>query len=227
MSRYFFSLEERYLNHLIIHSNDNPASIGLLNGQMGIALTLLHYSRVKNIKTIECCFDFLLNNILDNITKETIFNFGDGLAGIGWGIEYLIQNHYMKGESIDICQEIDYKLLTIDIDRLEDNSLYTGLEGLFTYVIAHIQGGLNSNRQVFDRAYILKWKSLIEYKLDQAKDFEKFYWQHKYDLFNSIVNGKQICELTLLPFVKTCNKPSLENLGLQDGVSGFLELSLY
>ena len=34
-------------------------------------------------------------------------NFRDGLAGIGWGIEYLLQNNYYEGDSEEILEDVD------------------------------------------------------------------------------------------------------------------------
>jgi hypothetical protein len=61
------------------------------------------------------------------------FSLDKGLTGIGWGIEYLIQNGSVKGESVEICEEIDYRIMETDPKRITDFSLETGFEG--SYII--------------------------------------------------------------------------------------------
>lgn len=53
-----FTKEEKMLNHLILHANDVPSAIGLLDGKMGIALVLAHYARCRKKKNIEHVADF-------------------------------------------------------------------------------------------------------------------------------------------------------------------------
>ena len=70
---------------------------GLFEGQMGIVLALSEYSRKKEE---DAFFDFsfdLLENILLKVNKGLTFSLSNGLAGIGWGIEYLIQNTGFEG----------------------------------------------------------------------------------------------------------------------------------
>ena len=102
------SQEERLVNHLILHSND-CLNIGLLDGKMGIALVLFHYARVYKSREFRFVAEYLLDQVIFSLTSRTSIGFADGLTGIGWGIEYLIQNGYMKGDSADICEVIDCK----------------------------------------------------------------------------------------------------------------------
>ena len=85
-----FSCSDRIVHALMLKSFFEP-EMGLYKGQMGIVLTLSEYSRRKGN---EIYFDFsfdLLENIISKVNKGLHFSFSKGLAGIGWGIEYLIQ----------------------------------------------------------------------------------------------------------------------------------------
>lgn len=111
--------------------------IGLFEGQMGIVLALSEYSRKKE-KDVFFDFSFdLLENIITKVNKGLTFSFNNGLTGIGWGIEYLIQNKFVEGSGVEICDEIDKKIMEIDPRRISDLSLNTGFEGLLHYVIYH------------------------------------------------------------------------------------------
>lgn len=78
------------LNRLILHANDVPSAIGLLDGKMGIALVLAHYARCRGKKKLEHAADFLVESVMNLLTKTVSIDFANGLSGIGWGIEYLI-----------------------------------------------------------------------------------------------------------------------------------------
>ena len=130
---------------------------GLFEGQMGIVLALSEYSRKKEE---DAFFDFsfdLLENILLKVNKGLTFSLSNGLAGIGWGIEYLIQNKFVEGSGVEICDEIDKKIMEVDPRRIFDLSLNTGFEGLLHYIIYHLQGALNTNTEFglpFDDRYL-------------------------------------------------------------------------
>ena len=126
-----FTKEEKMLNHLILHANDVPNAIGLLDGKMGIALVLAHYARCSRKKKIEHAADFLVENVMNQLTTTVSIDFANGLSGIGWGIEYLIQNNYMKGCGADILQDLDERIMQVDVTRIKDWSLEKGLLGIF------------------------------------------------------------------------------------------------
>lgn len=136
-----FSEEEECLHHLIIHANDIPRALGLFNGKAGIMLVLAHYARARKKKIIEKVSDFLMSSILENLDDTTSIGFGDGLAGIGWSIEYLIRYGYLKGIGIDICESIDKKIMEFDIRRSNDFGIEHGLEGLFYYWLSRQKVG--------------------------------------------------------------------------------------
>ena len=132
-----------------------------LTSKMGIILSLITYSRKTKHKAIEEVADFLMNQVLNNMTNISPLSFSNGLTGIGWGIEYLIQNRYMPGCGADICTEIDKKLMSCDIRRVDDLSLEHGIYGWLHYIVAHIQGANRCGKQVFDRMYIIDLISKI------------------------------------------------------------------
>ena len=134
---------ERLVNHLVLHSNDTP-NIGLFDGKMGFVIVLFHYGHIHKSREFNIVAEKLLDNILSSLTTHTPINFATGLTGIGWGIEYLIQNNYIKGDSADICEVIDHKLMNISFKRLTDLTLETGIEGYLHYLNAHLQGIRNA-----------------------------------------------------------------------------------
>lgn len=149
-----FNLNERIL-HILLLKSERLSNLGLLSGKMGISLFFIHYF----IKTKQSVFEDyafeLLDKITDEINQYTPLGMDSGLAGIGWGIEYILQNKYAEGEELDICEAIDNKIMQIDPRRIKDLSLETGLEGLLHYILIHLQEAiLKSTALPFDITYL-------------------------------------------------------------------------
>ena len=216
------SQEERLVNYLILHSND-CLNIGLLDGKMGIALVLFHYARVYKSREFRIVAEYLLDQVIFSLTSRTSIGFADGLTGIGWGIEYLIQNGYMKGDSADICEVIDCKLMEISISRLTDLTLDTGLEGYLHYLNAHIQGTRNTSIHP-DFLHEVREKTRQHPK-------EQTYFTTSLlalvDNFNSYFNIPLRYDFYLSNFYTASrNIPPKSILGLRKGICGYIETML-
>ncbi len=71
---------------------------------------------------------------MSHLSSNVGIGFADGLCGIGWGICYLLENHYLEGEADEILQEIDAKVLEYEPLRMIDLSVETGLAGIAVYL---------------------------------------------------------------------------------------------
>ena len=220
MQKTVFTKEQRALHKLIVDSigmND----IGLFDGKMGIVISLITYSRNNKLKCVEEMVDFLMEQLLESMTNISPLSFSNGITGIGWGIEYLIQNGYMPGCGADICSEIDKKLMSCDIRRVGDFSLEHGIYGWLHYIVAHIQGANRCGKQVFDRMYIIDLISKInEYSENNATSKE---FSNLQAMFREVLNGAtDVYKFPLEEIVKTDIKFSLNNLSLSKGLAGYL-----
>ena len=220
MQKTKFTKEQRAIHKLIVDSI-GMSDIGLFDGKMGIILSLITYSRKTKHKAIEEVADFLMNQVLNNMTNISPISFSNGLTGIGWGIEYLIQKGYMPGCGADICSEIDKKLMSCDIRRVDDLSLEHGIYGWLHYIVAHIQGANRCGKQVFDRMYIIDLISKInEYSENNATSEE---FSNLQAMFREVLNGAtDVYKFPLEEIVKTDIKFSLNNLSLSKGLAGYL-----
>lgn len=130
------------------------ADIGLLNGKTGIVITFAHLYELTHNEIYYDYMSELLDDVLDHAHKGLDTGFMSGLSGIGWGIEYLIQNRFVEGQGIEICEEIDKRIMAFDPRRIIDLSLDSGLEGLLHYVLIHIGGSNAANNLLpFDEMY--------------------------------------------------------------------------
>lgn len=214
-----FTHEQRLLHQLVLHSNDVPAR-GLMDGQMGIVLVLSEYERVRKLTPLKIVAKFLLEQITDNLSTENPLEFANGLTGIGWGVEYLLQNKFQRGSGTAICAAIDQKLMQQNILRQTDFSLDKGLEGWFHYVIAHIQGAQREGSRVFDAAYLQDCLTVCTNLLRQ--DITPSL-KNLCQMFIAITHGQTVnYTFDLSAFITPPIKPSTLFLGLRKGLAGQL-----
>ena len=134
----------RYLMLRTSHLNN----IGLLEGKMGISLFFFHYSAYSKNKLYKQFAEELLNEIYSEIHTNSPLYFDTGLSGIAWGIEYLVRNNFVTGDTNMVLNDLDNKILEWDVRYIKDCSLEKGLTGLAHYVISRCSG--NPNRQIPD-----------------------------------------------------------------------------
>lgn len=224
MKRIVLNKEQKLLNHLILHSHDTPKAFGLFNGMTGIMLVLAHYARVRKIPLIENISDFLMEKITTNLPTDISIDFADGAAGLGWGIEFLIQEGYMKGCGVEITHELDERIMSFDIRRMTDLSLEKGVTGLFHYVISHIQGAFKNRKQAFDEQYLNDWQHTLRYLISSHPNERK--WVNMQFELNEVLRGTQLYEFNLAQFVKPLKNAPMNILGLRKGLAGYLELKI-
>ena len=215
-----FTKEQRAIHKLIVDSiglND----IGLFDGKMGIIISLITYSRCNKLKCIEDMADFLMEQVLENITNVMPLSFSDGITGFGWGIEYLIQNGYMPGCGADICVEIDKKLMSYDIRRIDNYSLEHGIYGWLHYIVAHIQGANRCGKRVFDRMYIMDLLTKLQKYSSNNKTADEF--KTLQNMLIEVLNGAtNVYKFPLEEIIKSDIKFSINNLSLHKGLAGYL-----
>lgn len=139
------------LQHLLMLRGKFVPDVGLWNGKMGIVLAFAHLYKYTHNEIFYDCMSGLLDEVVENIYKGLEMGLASGFAGIGWGLEYLLQNGLVEGDGVEVCEEIDKKIMAFDVRRMDDVSLENGLEGLLHYVLIHIRG---SKKQLpFDGLY--------------------------------------------------------------------------
>lgn len=149
-----FSREDRLLHSLLLHCGDVAGNTGLLHGMTGYAVALAALSRARRLKRLEDVAGMLMEKVFEGVTDVTPPGLGYGLAGIGWGMEYLIQSGFVKGSGAVILGGLDRQLMLTDVGRMADRSLERGLEGILHYVAAHVQGARRQGEDVFDSRYL-------------------------------------------------------------------------
>lgn len=123
---------------------------GLLQGNTGLSIFFYHLARITNNPGYEKIADELLDKAFANLSTSTLSDFENGLAGIGWGIEYLLKNSFAKGEPDEILEEADTKVyITLYNGNLNAFELANGLTGYLLYLNSRLKNASNPHSMVY------------------------------------------------------------------------------
>lgn len=157
---------------------------GLMHGNVGMCIFFYHLARKTNNPDYEKIAGDLLDKAFENITPSAIADFENGLAGIGWGIEYLVQNNFVEGETDEILGDVDDKIFR----ELSKNynptfELDNGLTGFLLYIIYRLKnkkGTLSMAQRINRELFILTINKIDEMVTAQFPTIVK---EMKFDLF--------------------------------------------
>jgi len=147
-------------NHLLLHTSF-MTNLGLFYGKMGSVLFFVHYAKYTNNSIYDDFAGEILDEIYEDIHTEMPVYFSNGLSGIAWGIEYLLQQGYMEGESDEVLSDLDTKIMKWDPLRISDFTFETGLEGIAWYVLSRLTSP-RSGSIPFDDRYLRDLKTACQ-----------------------------------------------------------------
>ena len=99
--------------NLSILNLQNIVDLGLLRGKMGIVIFLYHYARHASKPAYSDQADELLDELFAALHGILPPSFADGVAGIGFGLNYLIRNRFIETDDDldELFKEVDNQLL--------------------------------------------------------------------------------------------------------------------
>ncbi|MCX6219576.1 MAG: hypothetical protein NTZ69_01140 [Bacteroidia bacterium] len=113
---------------------------GLIHGNTGLCIFFYRLSQQKNNPEYEKLADALLDKAFANLTTSASADFENGLAGVGWGIEYLVQNRFAEGNTDEILEEVDNKVFKVlNEENHTSFDLGNGLTGYLFYLISRLK----------------------------------------------------------------------------------------
>lgn len=114
-------------------------SPGLVHGKMGIAIFFFHYTKfTRNNLFADYAMDVIVE-MLDQMHVNSPANYEKGMAGIGVGFDYMIQNRFLSVED-DICEDFDQRMVrAVMYDPWSNFSQYCGLIGYGRYWITRLR----------------------------------------------------------------------------------------
>lgn len=213
------------VNNLIVNTS-NLQNLGLYRGKMGIILFFYHYAQYSRNIIYKDFANVLIDELCDELTTQLPATFDDGLCGIGWGFEYLIHHNFIDGDSNEVLQEFDLKIMERNIKRINDLSFDTGLAGIVYYVYSRLISAKSKEKRVssFDSIYLSDLlNSVLEIKYHtQDKFLIQIFDKYEECLQNDLSKSET---LSLPDFLYRDNSVSLKNLrsvplGIQNGLAG-------
>jgi hypothetical protein len=145
---------------------------GLVHGKMGIAIFFFHYAQHTGNELFADYAMDLIGEVLTQIHVNSPADYEIGLAGIGVGIDYLIQNNFLNIEE-DICGDFDYRMYrAVMYDPWQDFSQYNGLIGYGYYWITRLRYQVPSikARECLLRITVLIEENLPEISIKEQTD---------------------------------------------------------
>jgi hypothetical protein len=137
-----FSRQQRITNSLLLNASFIE-NIGLMHGKMGIAIYFFHLARETGNAVYEEYAGELIDEIYAEIHAKTPCDFENGLAGIGWGIEYLAQNKFIDADTNEVLEESDKQIAhEITFHSPPEIGILNGISGYILYFLSR----LNSNK---------------------------------------------------------------------------------
>lgn len=119
---------------------------GLMHGNTGLSIYFYHLARTTNKSEYEHLADDLLDKAFANMSTRSSSDFENGLVGIGWGIEYLVQNGFAEGDTDEILEVVDNKIFkTLHYENLVSCELTNGLSGYLFYLTSRLKKPANPN----------------------------------------------------------------------------------
>ncbi len=218
-----FDFTQRVIHVLFLQSKF-VSDLGLFNGQMGIILTFAHIYRNTQSEVYELLMNDLLENQIGCLNDEMPLNFKKGFTGIGWGLEYLLQSGFVEGDGVEVCEEIDKKIMAFDVRRMTDTSLESGLEGLLHYVLIHIRG--SKEQLPFDELYFSDLYAKVKTLVDAGQREDSFLrlgsmYMHWYETRSMPDYPLDVLQFVDSPVVEQ-EQISVSPLGLRNGLAGLL-----
>lgn len=214
-------LFKRVVNRLIIKSCDLQ-SIGLIHGKMGLVIFFFHFSSFTKNPIYGQYAEQLLDEIFEDIHDQLPVDFENGYMGIGWGFEYLSQNNFIEGDTNEILESLDKKIMEWNIKRVTDLSLKRGVAGVFHYVLCRLKN--KSSVSPFDNEFLSdldkvveRWYSQCDTSLKELFKDYKSWRKNNVSFYNQQTLLRRIVNMNPM----SQNDISKWNLGIEEGCAGY------
>jgi hypothetical protein len=187
-----------------------------MHGKMGISILFYHLSRKYNNKIYEEYAGELVDEIYEEINPQTPVDFENGLAGIGWGIEYLVQNGFIVADTNDVLSEFDERIFHELIYNLPTEiNLLNGILGIGAYFLKRIQNNNSDENNIYKHTN----KKALDYTLNEldkkTKDISSIFEEPTNENVSEKNKLKPIFDLSwnlfvLILFLSDVHKNNLE-----------------
>ena len=141
--------------------------IGLADGRMGLCIYFYYISRIYKSKEYNKMAELLMGEILEQVANMKEYDIESGLAGIGLGIDYLVENEYVKGNINDILEDVDDILFKqiCNLKKKDDDDISLQLQLLYYFIVRLKKQNKNSENEYFFREVLIEIINSISEKI--------------------------------------------------------------
>ena len=181
--------------------------ISLYAGKMGISIFFYRYANKYKEDIYQRFAEMLLDEVSEDLGDSLSIDFETGLAGIGWGIDFLVYNNFVEGNVDDILQMIDYQI----ISNLSQDVSIQNMMKMSQYIICRLN---NTKSNKIKKEY----SSILQSYLNEFRNNSDI--KQIEDYFFNIDSYNREKVLNKIPgnIIELRNN----NLGLSDGLAGYL-----
>ena len=209
---------------LMLHAFDAPFNQGLADGQLGIALVLHHYASFMDDHEVHDFATYLTDYVISRASMLPRLDLENGLMGLGWGLEYLVQNGMADCNTAYICEEIDSYLLTVSPLTLCQEQDIKGLSGMLNYLMVHYRNMPNALQQRFKAWFPDILEELHRFCRDSNDSLGQIHYLCERLEQLKMTGAKQTEVPELDRFIHLSRVAS--GYGLRNGVAGKVEMAL-
>ena len=160
----------QYISKIIIQRGISVSSPGLLCGKMGLAVFFFHYARFTGDSSFEDRAISLIDCIQEQILQQHDMDYANGLAGIGAGIEYLVQTGFVDVDTDEILEEIDQRIFQGIVFQTPTDIV--ALVGLGHYLLFRIHNAASSEHNIStlnNKMLLIHLVDLLEQTIPQQR----------------------------------------------------------
>lgn len=174
------------------------SDFGLYNGLMGDILFSFIYSRSYNDPKFYELAEQGLEFLQENIHNIKSLNRSQGLAGIGWAIEWLQQNKFLEVDTNEVLKDIESLIYRITSFSSDENISFE--DGIIDKIIYFLQRNSNQNLSRYNHYVYMECLTYLSddlySKFCQLKN--DFSVQSSFDLKNSQSKISSIADILLI-----------------------------
>jgi len=135
------------INGCLVENAKGENGLGLLHGKLGLSIYFFQLARkTENQEFLEAA-ENLIGEIFEKLSEAKFpTDFENGLAGIAWGISYLVNSDFVEADLDDTLGELDdriFKFLEDQKTNLPAN-FRSGIIGYLAYCLDRLENSLKS-----------------------------------------------------------------------------------
>lgn len=130
------------INEILMQDMQTVNNIGLLNGKLGVSIYFFHLARETENELHQEFAEKLVDEVYTVVSRgHTPPDFENGLAGIAWGIEYLVHNGFVEADTDTVLSDPDDRIYRHIVTAKDlQMEVQEGIMGYMLYILARLQG---------------------------------------------------------------------------------------